>query len=86
MGTALAFAIYAVSAFSVPLLFDRRANLIGAVSASVRAVFGNFVVALAWALVLAVAMIGSILLLPLFIIVLPWLSYASYALYREFYP
>ncbi len=86
MGSALAFAIYAVSAFSVPLLFDRRATLIGAVVASVRAVFGNFVVALAWALVLAVAMIGSILLLPLFIIVLPWLSYASYALYREFYP
>jgi uncharacterized membrane protein len=86
MGAALAFAIYAVSAFSVPLLFDRRATLIGAVVASVRAVFGNFVVALAWALVLAVAMIGSILLLPLFIVVLPWLSYASYALYREFYP
>jgi hypothetical protein len=37
-------------------------------------------------LVLAVAMIGSILLLPLFIVVLPWLAYASYALYREFYP
>lgn len=86
MGAALAFAIYAVSAFSVPLLFDRRATLIGAVVASVRAVFGNFLVALTWAFLLAAAMIASILLLPLFIVVLPWLAYASHALYREFYP
>lgn len=82
----LAFAIYAVSAFSVPILFERRATLIGAVVASVRAVFGNLAAALAWAFVLAAATIGSVLLLPMVIVLLPWLAYASYALYREFYP
>jgi len=86
MGTALAFAIYTISAFSVPLLFDRRATLIGAVSASVRTVFGNLRVSLSWAFILASALMASILVLPLFIVVLPWLAYASYTLYREVFP
>ena len=86
MGTALAFAIYTISAFSVPLLFERRATLIGAVSASVRAVLGNLRVSLPWAVILASAIMASILVLPLFIIVLPWLAYASFRLYREVFP
>jgi hypothetical protein len=39
-----------------------------------------------WALILAAVTILSILLLPLFIVALPWLAYSSYALYREFFP
>jgi uncharacterized membrane protein len=86
MGGALAFAIYTVSAFSVPLLAEGRTGLIGAVSASARAVFANFFVAMAWALVLAAVTIFSILLLPLFVVALPWLAYSSYALYGEIFP
>ena len=86
MGTALASAIYAISAFSVPMLFERRASLIGAVTASVRAVLGNLRVSVPWAVILASAVMASILVLPLFIIVLPWLAYASYRLYREVFP
>lgn len=86
MGTALAFAIYTISAFSVPLLFERRATLIGAVSASVRAVIGNLRVSLPWAAILASAVMASILVLPLFLIVMPWLAYASFRLYREVFP
>jgi uncharacterized membrane protein len=86
MGTALAFAIYTISAFSVPLLFEGRATLIGAVSASVRAVFDNLRVSLPWAAILASAVMASILVLPLFIIVMPWLAYASFRLYREVFP
>lgn len=86
MGTALAFAIYTISAFSVPLLFERRATLIGAVSASVRAVLGNLRVSLPWGIILASGIMASILVLPLFIIVLPWLAYASFRLYREVFP
>jgi uncharacterized membrane protein len=86
MGTALAFAIYTVSAFSVPLLADGRTGLVGAVSASVKAVFGNFIVTMVWALILAAVTILSILLLPLFVVALPWLAYSSYALYSEFFP
>jgi len=87
MGTLLAFIIYTTSAFAVPLLFYRRANLAGAVSASVRAVFFNFPVMLAWAVVLSVAMFAAmLLLLPLFPLVFPVLAYASRQAYREIFP
>lgn len=87
MGTLLAFIIYTTSAFAVPLLFYRRANLAGAVSASVRAVFSSFPAMLGWAVVLSVAMFAAmLLLLPLFPVVFPVLAYASRHAYREVFP
>ena len=86
MGAALAFVIFTVSAFSVPLLYYRRVGLVPAVVLSVRAVFGNFVPCVLWALLLGAATIGSILMLPLFPIVFPVLAFASHALYRELFP
>lgn len=87
MWLVLAFIIYATSSFAVPLLFYRRANLAGAVSASVKAVFTNLPVLLAWGLLLCVAMFVAILLvLPLFPLVFPVLAYASGQAYREVFP
>lgn len=86
MGAVLAFMIYAVTSFAVPLLHYRRAALIQAVVMSVRTVFSNFAVALAWGLVLAGSIMISILLLPLFPMVFPVLAYASHGLYREIFP
>lgn len=86
MGAALAFVIFAVSAFSVPLLYYRRTELVQAIVLSVRVVFGNFVPCVVWALILSGAIIGSILLLPLFLLVFPVLAYASHALYHEIFP
>lgn len=86
LGAALAFMILAVSAFSVPLLHDRRATLAPAVSASVRAVVGNLPTSLAWALILAGSILLSILLLPLLTVTLPVLAYASQALCRTVFP
>jgi uncharacterized membrane protein len=86
MGAALAFIIYAISAFAVPLLCERRAGLVGAVVASVRAVFGSFGVLMLWAALLGSTMIVSILLLPLFVVVFPLLAYASDSLYRRVFP
>jgi uncharacterized membrane protein len=86
MGSVLAFAILAISAFSVPLLHERRAGLVAAVHASARAVFGNFLTCIAWGLVLSGATLLSILLLPLLTLVLPVLAYASFALYRRVFP
>jgi hypothetical protein len=37
MGGVLAFILFAVSAFSIPLIYDRRADLVSGVVASVRA-------------------------------------------------
>ncbi len=86
MGSALALIIFAISAFSVPLLFERRADPVGAVNASVRAVFGSPFAALLWGLLLAAATIAAILLLPLLVVVLPVLAYASFALYQRVFP
>lgn len=86
MGSVLAFIILAISAFSVPLLHEGRASLIQAVHASVRAVFGNFIACIAWGLVLTATTLLAILLLPLLIVVLPVLAYASFALYRKVFP
>lgn len=85
-GAVIAFLLFAVSAFSVPLLSERRDSLVGAVVASVRIVLRNFIPAMSWALLLSAAIIGSILLLPLFPLVMPVMAYASYALYRAVLP
>ncbi|MBL8491561.1 MAG: DUF2189 domain-containing protein [Rhodocyclaceae bacterium] len=86
MGSAMALIIFAVSAFSVPLLYEGRASLIPAVVASVRTVFRSPLATVAWALLLSVSVMGAILLLPLFPVVFPVLAFASRALYRRAFP
>lgn len=86
LGAALAFLILAVSAFSVPLLHDRRASLAQAVAASVRAIVGNLPASIGWALLLTSTIVLSILVLPLLVVTLPVLAYASQALYRTVFP
>ncbi len=85
-GAVIAFLLFAVSAFSVPLLCERRSNLVEAIVTSVRIVMRNFITAMAWALLLSGATIGSILLLPLFPLVMPVMAYASHELYRAVLP
>ncbi|WP_301100996.1 DUF2189 domain-containing protein [Propionivibrio sp.] len=86
LGAVLAFVIFSISAFSVPLLYYRRAGLVQAVVLSVTAVFANFVASCLWALILAVSIIGSILIFPLFLLTFPVLAFASHSLYRELFP
>jgi uncharacterized membrane protein len=86
MGAVLAFIIFAVSAFSVPLLHARRALLAQALAASVRAVVRNLPASLAWGGLLTGATVLSIVLLPLLVVTLPVLAYASYALHRAVFP
>lgn len=85
-GLVVALLLYCIAAFSVPLLCECRAGLVEAVVISVRVVFSNFPVALFWAFLLAVVVIGSVLLLPLLPLTLPWMAHASRALYREALP
>lgn len=86
MGSVIAFIIFAISAFSVPLLHEGRGNMVQAIHASVRAVFHNFFNSLAWGIILTSAIVLSIVLLPLFLVVLPILAYASYNLYLKVFP
>ena len=85
-GFVVALLLYCISAFSVPLLCDARANLVQAIVISVRIVFGSFPVTMAWAGILAILIIGSIVLLPLLPLALPWLAYSSRSLYRQAIP
>lgn len=85
-GFVIALLLFCVSAFSVPLLCERRAGLVDAVVASVRVVFGNFFAAMLWAALLSAVIIGSILFLPLLPVTLPWLAYSSRALYHQTFP
>lgn len=85
-GLVIALLLYCVAAFSVPLLCERRAGLVEAVVISVRIVFANFLPAIFWASFLSTVTIGSVLLLPLLPLTLPWLAYASRAVYRQALP
>lgn len=86
LGAIIAFGIFTISAFSVPLLYYRRAGLARAVRLSIAAVFANLVPSLLWALFLSVTIIVSILIFPLFLMTFPVLAFASHALYRELFP
>jgi uncharacterized membrane protein len=83
-GSVLAFMIFAISAFSVPLIVSRHLGLANAVGTSVRAVFGNFGVMIAWGIILTFGLVGTILLfMPLFVAMFPVLAYASERAYRD---
>jgi uncharacterized membrane protein len=86
LGIVLAFVIFAISAFSVPLIYYRRAGLVRGIHLSVSAVFANLLPSLVWALILSVTIISSILIFPLFLLTFPVLAFASHALYRELFP
>ncbi len=85
-GAVIAGLLFAVSALSVPLLGERRASLVAAVVLSIRIILGNFLPALAWGALLAGVTMLSVLLLPLLLLTLPWLAFASWALYRHVLP
>ncbi|WP_346285515.1 DUF2189 domain-containing protein [Zoogloea sp.] len=86
MGVVLALIVFCIAAFSVPLLLDRRAGLVPAVMASVKAVFTSPGAMLLWAGVLGVTGIASALCPLLLLPVLPWLAFAGDLLYLEIFP
>jgi len=86
MGGFLAFVIFCVAAFSVPLLYEGRAPLIEAVHASVRGVFANFLPCMIWAFTLCLTTLIAVFLLPLLLIVLPVCAYTGFFLYRKLFP
>lgn len=83
IGSIVALIIFAIAAFSVPLLYFQRLPLTMAIGRSVRTVLSNIGVMVLWGCLLTAAIIGSIILfLPAFAVVFPVLAYASVAAYR----
>lgn len=82
----LPLVIFAISAFSVPLLYYRRVALWPALRLSVAAVVSNFAVSALWTLWLSFCLVASIVVFPLILLTFPVLAFASHSLYRELFP
>ncbi|QID17059.1 DUF2189 domain-containing protein [Nitrogeniibacter mangrovi] len=76
-GGFLALIVFAVTVHGIPLAVRGEGTLVTAVVASVRAIGRAPLVHLMWAMVLAVAVLGAVLVPPALLVVLPVMAYAS---------
>mgnify|MGYP001157628413 CR=1 FL=1 len=84
VGGLLALGLFAVTAFSLPMLLDRPVDFVTAIITSIAAVRANGKVMLQWAGVIAGLLILA--MIPLFLgilVVLPLLGHATWHLYRR---
>lgn len=84
IGGGFAFALFAITLISLPLLLEREVDFVTGILTSVRAVMLNFKVLMIWAFIIAAIMFAALLpaLLGLFI-ALPVLGHATWHLYRK---
>lgn len=85
-GGLFAVIAFCITAYAVPLLIEGRANLVVAVSASVRAIFRSLPANLAWSVVLGGTIIVSIIVPLLLTVTLPVTAFATECLYRTVFP
>ena len=84
VGGVIAFAIYAVSAFSIPMLIDRQTNFATAMAASVNTVKEQPKPMLLWAWIIAGSVaVGAVTLLFAFVILFPLIGLATWHGYRD---
>ncbi len=82
VGGVLAFVLFSITVFSLPMLLDRPVDFVSAIVTSVMAVRANFAVMMRWAVQITVLLILG--MLPAFLglfIVLPVLGHATWHLY-----
>lgn len=80
----LAFAFYAMTVISLPLLVERKIDFLNAIIASLKVVRRNFTVMLGWSVVIAVLLFVA--MIPAFlglVVALPVLGHATWHLYRR---
>lgn len=84
IGSLFAALTFAASAFSLPMIADRRVDMLTACVSSVHAVLANKRVLLQWAMLLAgLTAFGFATALLGLGLVMPWLGYATFHAYRE---
>ena len=84
IGGLMAAPIFASSVIAMPLLLDRRVNVLQAVLASWQAVLTNPVPLAFWAaLIMGLSLLGLVTLLLGLVVVLPLLGHASWHAYRD---
>jgi uncharacterized membrane protein len=76
--------VFAATAFSLPMLLDRRADAVTAVVTSINATLRNRLPMLVWAsLIVAAVLIGFATLFVAFVVLMPLLGHATWHAYRE---
>lgn len=84
VGGAIAALVFAASVVSMPMLVDRRCDLLCALSTSIAAVAESPAPLAFWALIIMLlSLAGFATALLGFIVILPWLGHASFHAYRE---
>jgi uncharacterized membrane protein len=87
IGAVIAFASFAVSAVSVPMLMAERVDFLTAVFTSIEAVKRNFVPMLVWAWIIAFCIaLGVATLFVGLALVFPVIGYATWHAYRDLVP
>jgi uncharacterized membrane protein len=83
VGAAFSAIVFAATAFSLPMLLDRRADAITAVVTSINATLRNKAAMFVWGAAIVVAvMIGFATMLIGFIVLLPLIGHATWHAYR----
>lgn len=84
IGAVMAYAFYAITVMSLPMLVDRNVDFLTAIIASLKAMQANRKVLFVWAVVIAATLFVSMIpaLLGMFV-VLPVLGHATWHLYRR---
>jgi uncharacterized membrane protein len=84
LGGVLAAPVFASSVVAIPLLLDRDISVLGAVLTSWRVVMTNPVPLAIWAaFIMALTLLGMAALMLGLLIVVPWLSHASWHAFRD---
>jgi uncharacterized membrane protein len=85
IGAGLAFAAFAISAISFPMLIDKDIDAATALITSVNAVRANLFTMFTWAWLIAFwTAIGGAFFLVGLAVVFPWLGHASWRAYQDF--
>ncbi|MFN5780129.1 MAG: DUF2189 domain-containing protein, partial [Novosphingobium sp.] len=83
-GAVMAFAFYAMTVISLPLLVERKVDFLTAIITSLRAIQANRAVLLGWAVFIALVLFAA--MIPAFLgllVALPVLGHATWHLYRR---
>ena len=84
VGALFCAVVFAATAFSLPMLLDRRADAVTAVVTSVNATLRNKAAMLVWALlIVAAVLVGFATLFLGFVVLMPLLGHATWHAYRD---
>jgi uncharacterized membrane protein len=84
VGGVIAALVFAISVVSMPMLVDRRGDLLAALSTSLGAVAANPIPLALWALlIMLLTALGFATALTGFVILMPWLGHASFHAYKD---